>query len=115
MAFINHTSNSTIDGEIVIVWANVKDGDECERYRIPKPATQVVIQGVGDFSAGGKVDIAGSNNDIDYADLLDVNGMAARLNMPGLLEITVLPIYIKPVVTGASADITINIVTRFTI
>ena len=61
------------------------------------------IQAIGTFG-GGTVKLQGSNNNSTWVDLLDVTGVAIGLTAAGGKEFTTSCVYIRPLITGGTAD-----------
>jgi len=61
------------------------------------------IQAIGTFG-GGTVKLQGSNDNINWVDLLDVTGTAIGMTTAGGKEFTSSCVYLRPLITGGAGD-----------
>lgn len=87
--------------ERIFTWANVTSADTCESINAQN-FIENTVQVYGTLG-GGSVPIQGSNDNSNFATLLDLTGVSLTFNSVGIKQILETPEWIKPAPTGVTS------------
>lgn len=86
------------------VWADIVTGDTIVAFPV---AAQAAVAGAVQFDGtfgGATVGLQASNDGTTFFDMKDLGGTVVSASSAGLFEFTTAAAYIRPVVTGGSAN-----------
>lgn len=99
------TNPQTLSGGSVVEYNNL-DSDDVNPNPIKPGGTGPVacfVQAIGTFG-GGTLVVQGSNNGTDWVNLTDITGTEISLTAAGGVELTSSTLFIRPIISGGSAD-----------
>ena len=96
-----------------ITWSAVTSADPGVAFQAPYAMSAVAAVQIDGTFGGATVTLAGSNDDVTYFTLKDLSGNDVSATAAALVDLSTAALYIKPVVTGGTAeDIDVTMVVR---
>lgn len=89
----------------------VASGDVGTTVKVPAHVRELAIQAVGSFGTSLAVQLLGSNDGVNFAQLSDLSNTAISLTTTAIIRLSNPPAYLKPLATagtGGSAGIYIH-------
>jgi hypothetical protein len=105
---VNNPNTTDFNGISIIRWANLTAGDVGEAITLPKFSDRSV-QVEGTF---GSCSIEGSLDGVNFHPLNDPDGNGLVFIIAKIEAILEMSVYLRPVVTGVGANLTITFVGR---
>ena len=94
-----------------VSWTGIVTGDTLEALPLSEPAaTAAAIQFSGTFG-GATIKLQASNDGTTFADMKDVNNTTISATAAGLFEFRTSALYIRPAISGGSAN-SVNAIVR---
>lgn len=90
-------------------WAAVTSADPAIPYRPPYVMSAVATVQISGTFGGATVTFEGSNDGVTYFPLKDMSGVEISLTAAGLVDFSTGALFVKPVVTGGTAE-SINVI-----
>lgn len=109
MATIDPTVEQFGTSSVRVTWPHVKNGDTCNPVNLGIYSDRS-IQVVGTFGVGGTVQVHGSNDASNFAQLSDLRGTAFAITTAKIEQIEDVTYALKPVVSAGdgTTDLTIT-------
>lgn len=113
MAVISATVNRLSHSVAVVQWANIAPGDTCRD--MPTEFAEYAdrsVQAAGTFG-GATINLQGSNDGANYANLSDPQGVAIAFTAAGIKQVLEATKHARPAITGGTgSSITVTMFLR---
>lgn len=96
-----------------VVWSGIVTGDTINALTVPGYNASLICAQIGGTFGGATVTLEVSNDGTNYVGAKDLTGTAVSATAAALVQVPSSALYIKPVVTGGSANsINVTLVLR---
>lgn len=100
-------------GPMISTWLGITEADSGQAVIVPDLVTSLVIQGTGNYGAGGNITVEGSNDNTNFSVLKDITGTDIVLASTKAWQLRDNALYIRPRATaGTGVAVDVRLVGR---